>query len=575
MDSKTQVRSPFKFLFALTFLVGAAFQMGCNKDFNSTLKETDINDTIGIGDGTKKVLFIVMEGVKGQVVESIAPTNISQIVKNSIYTYDGLVDSKTYELTGATAWTNLLTGVDYSKHHVETSDYTGFDNSQTPSLFTRIKAEKEKSRTVALSSDGELLNNLAIDATESTVLANDDAVKAATIKELQEENPSLIMAHFSAANVAANGDYSENNVAYTAAIQSLDQTIGDLVKALKSRRTYNSENWMVVIASNMGGGESGGEAGANAYEDPSRNTFVVFYCPKFKTDKRSMPNLDALPFTGSSPRYISNNGNTNGIANQTNTNIGNFGTSGAYTLMFKFRDDNSSLQYYPMFFGKRNPANTDVGAKGWSFLMGGTGMQLDWGGSPRPSTAINPKDGKWHTLGFTIYPSGSIRKLNLFSDGVMRQTVDITNNNADNEFPLRLGTDKRFNTNLIYRDIVILNVALSDAEMIKYMRKEFDRNNPYYNNMIGFWPSTEYSNTELLDLSGYGNNFKFSTTIDFTSYSDISDNISPNISASAYTVVPNSVDVSVMIYNWMNINIPSSWGLMGQYFTPIFNLSTD
>ncbi|MFD2906662.1 hypothetical protein [Sphingobacterium anhuiense] len=574
---KREIKSKIgmKMLGVAAFIATILVSSSCNKDFVNKLPDSFKNDTLGVSDGSRRVLYLILDGVKGSVVESLGPKNISLITKRSMYSYDGLADFQRNNLTDAGAWTTMLTGVDYTKHQVQADDFSGFDNQKTPTIFSRLKVEKNNLRTVSFASATGLNNALAKDATEKKDLTNDAAVKDAVISELSTQDPSLLVAQFKGAKEAAGSDYSENNAAYTAAIGKLDDYIGEIMTALQARKTYNGENWLVIIASNKGGGVSGGEPGSNIYDDESRNTFVSFYNPKFTAANYAKPNVEALPYAGVGPRFASNNGSTNGLANlNSNTSIGNFGVSGAYTLMFKIRNDDDG-DYYPMFVGKRNPGSTDVGPAGWSFLMGGGEFQVDWTGSPRPGGGINHADGVWHTMGFTIYHSGNSRRLNLFSDGVLRSTSDITNRNADNNFPLRIGTDARFNTNILVKDLVILNTALSDDEMIKYMRKEFGSDNPYFENAIGFWPGNESSGNKMYDHSGKGNHFDFSSTIQFANFMDISPNISPNISQSAFVAVPNNVDIPVMIYNWMNISVPKTWGLMGKFYNPTINLPKD
>ena len=565
-----------KMLGVAAFIATILVSSSCNKEFVNTLPDSFKNDTLGVGDGSRRVLYLILDGVKGSVVESLGPKNISLITKRSMFTYDGLADFQRNNLTDAGAWTTMLTGVDYTKHQVQSNDFSGFDNQKTPTVFTRLKAEIKNVRTVSFASATGLNSTLAKDATEKKDLANDAAVKDAVIAELSTQDPSLLVAQFKGAKEAAGNDYSEDNTAYTAAIGKLDDYVGEIMAALQARKTYNGENWLVIIASNKGGGASGGEPGSNIYEDESRNTFVTFYNPKFTSANYVKPNVDALPYAGVGPRFASNNGSTNGVAFlNSNTSIGNFGTTGEYTLMFKVRNDIGREVNYPMFVGKRDPASTGVNEGGWGFLMGGNSFQIDWALYNRPSGKINQIDGVWHTMGFTIAPSGSARNLKVFADGALQNTSNIAGRNADNNYPLRIGTDASSNSNILVRDLVILNKALTDAEMGTYMRKEFGIDNPYFANAIGFWPGNEESGEKMFDRSGKGNNFDFSESIQFANFMDISPNISPNISQSAFLAVPNGVDIPVMIYNWMNISVPKTWGLMGKFYNPTINLPKD
>lgn len=552
----------------------------CNKDFDTSLRDSYPEDALGVGDGDKKVLYIIMDGVRGTILKDLATPNLTEITKRAIFTYDGIADYQRNPLTQAAAWTTMLSGVDYTKHHVKSDDFAGFDASVTPTLFSRIKTELDDTRTVSFSTNANLNEYLAKDATLAETYSTDLEVKSAVIQELDTENPSLLLVQFHGADLAASGDYTMTNQAYVDAIKGIDGSIGDIMTALRARKTFASENWLVVIAVSKSGGVSGTSAGDDIYNDPSRNTFVAYYNPKFKTEQFAKPDVDGLPYTGSAPRFISNNGNINGRAHLgSNTTIGNFGTPGNYTFMFKMRDNISIVTRWITIIGKRNPDDTGFGTGGWSFAPGSVGsMQLDWNNSPRPASGalIDTKDLKWHTIGFTVSLEAGVKYLRVYYDGkLVNDKVVITNSNPNNNFPMLIGSDRNLITDLLFRDIVMLDVALTEQDMAKYMPKEFGPTNPYFSNAIGWWPANESSGSKLYDRSGNDNDFILNSDVQFATFSDLSPNVSPNISEAAFKVVPNGVDIPVMIYNWMNIVVSEDWGLMGKFYMPTVNLPKD
>ncbi|WP_140938095.1 DUF4983 domain-containing protein [Sphingobacterium lumbrici] len=576
------------FSFLVCFML-TLMNTSCNQEFINVLPESFKNDTLGVGDGSKRVLYIILDGVKGSVVQSVAPANLTEMTGKAIYTYDGLTDNHWNALTQAGAWTTMLTGVDYTKSHVVTEDFAGFDNAETPTLFTRLKKELTKARTVAITTSPAFADKLATDASAKQTLSDDLGVKNAVVNELSNEDPSLLVAQFSGAELAAANDYSASNVAYTTAITTIDGYIGEILTALRARKTFNGENWLVIVASSKGGGPSGGAVGSNIYDDPSRNIFVTFYNPKFGTMEYRKPAIDGLPYTGTAPRFISTGtgtyGVTNGMATCDDPLLGNFGTSGEFTVMFKMRDDNTNMgnQGWPMYMGKRNDVSSATAQGGWGFLHGGNGgAQFDWSSSPRPQNFLSQKDGKWHTLGMVIYMDGATRKCALYVDGVLGTVTSSgassnpfnlpADARADNDIPLRLGMRQNKQANLLFKDLVILNVALSPADMGLYMRREFGPTNPYFGNALGWWPANETSGNKMYDHSGNEKHFTFSPAIQFATFSDLTPNISPEISPAAFLVVPNGVDIPVMIYNWMNISVPKEWGLMGKFYNPTVSL---
>ena len=549
----------------------------CNKEFKNVLPQDFKNDTAGLGSG-KRILYIVLDGVRGEAIKALSPTNITQAAKNATYSFDGLADDNINVITNASAWTTMMTGVDYKKHKVTSENFAGLDLKITPTIFTRIKENLNSPRTVSIASTAIFNDKLAADATVKQSVANDEEVKKAAVLELSANNPTLVVTQFHSAELAGvqNG-YTATSAGYVQAIKTLDGYIGEMLATIKKRKGYEGENWLVVVASNKGGGLSGGPVGSNIFEDQSRNTYLGFYNPRFSSTKINQPDPNSYPFTGTAPRFITTS-NSNVTAIQENTGVGNFGASGDFTFMFKFRDDYGQANYYPVFLGKRNPFNS-VGSVGWGFLFGENSAQLDWGGTPRPGFGIDIRDGRWHTVAFTVGPVGATRTLTLYVDGKKRYSGSINGKNIDNNVPLRLGGDVGTNgnnqTNLLIKDVALFNVAMSDMDVFATMRKQIKPSDPFFGNLLGFWPGDERTGNKMLDMSGKGNNFTYSSNVQFQSFDEISPNISPDISPATYRSVPNGVDIPILVYTWLNISVPVHWGLTGKLFSPVVALPTN
>lgn len=563
----------FKHLIGVMMMSLVALSFGCNKDFENTLPKSFKNDTAGIGTNSKKVLYIIMDGVKGSVVKSLTPENITSITQNAIYSYDGLADVQYNQLTNAASWTSMLTGVDYTKHNVSNENFVGLNLQATPTIFTRIKERLGDVRSVSIAASAGFNDNLAIDATVKQTLTDDAAVKTAVVNELGTNNASLVVAQFHSAEAAGATDgYTSTTPSYTAAIQNIDSYLGEILKALKARKTYNAENWLVVIASNKGGGVSGGADGSNIYDDLSRNTFLAFYNPKFVATMITKPDVSSLPYVGTAPRFLSNASLSPQALLNSNTNIGNFGVSGNFTMMFKMRDDLGTGSGFPPFMAKEAVLGT---APGWHFFRGGNNIQQSFTGASTLQGGTVMNDSKWHTYAITITTSGTTRTAIFYIDGISKSTTNIGVTNRDNIAPLRIGANLGVNTNFMIKDLAIFNVALSPTEVASTMRSQIRPNNPFFGNLLGYWPFDEKSGTVAADVSGKGNNMTFSGAVQFISFSEVSPNISPEISASAFTAVPNGVDIPVLVYNWLNIAVPSQWNLMGKLYMPSVFLPTN
>ncbi|WP_443938703.1 hypothetical protein [Pedobacter sp. MW01-1-1] len=548
----------------------------CNKNFDNTLPQTFKNDTLGIGEGTKKVLYIILDGVKGSVVRDLAPTNLTQITSKAIYTYDGLTDYRTNAITNAAAWANMITGVDATKHNVETENFTGFDKTVTPTIFTRIKSVQNTARTVSFASTAAFNDNLASDATVKQTLSDDAAVKTATINELNTNNPSVVVAQFHSADVAGGTNYSSSNTSYTSAITTLDGYVGEILTALKARKTFSGENWLVIVSSNKAGGPSGSANTANPFVDGSRNIFVALYNPKFSASQVALdPNN--LPYSGIAPNLVSTNTSRNGLV-ASNTTIGSFGTSGDFTLFLKVRADHSSVSGYPPFIGKT--ANFANGNAGWVIFTNGDNWNFKANGSQQLASGSRAfRDGLWHTIAIRIYTEGGKRWVTGYQDGRVASAPLNVTTNMTSTTPLTIGNIPTSEStvsalSVLIQDVLIYNVALPEADVIAYMRKtNFLPSDPYFANLIGYWPLNEGQGATAAEKTGRGPSLNYTGTNNWKSYGDLAPNISASVfTTSAYTAIPNGVDIPVMIYNWLNIAVPDQWGLMGKFYTPNINL---
>lgn len=552
----------------------------CNKDFEklSTIKYN--NDSLAVSAGKSKVLYVILDGVRGSVLSTMKPANIVKINKNATYTFSGLNDSTATVATNAGSWTDMMTGVPVTSHKVISEDFAGNQLAQFPSIFTRLKQVRPNLKTVSLAASASFNTNLATDASERTVFATDAEVQTALKSKIGTSDADLIVAQFHSADVAGTaGGYNASNAAYTAAITTLDTYLGEALNALKARPTYADENWLVIIASNKGGVDpTAPTTDGTLFGDPRKNIYVALYNPAFDAKSYGKPNTSEIPYSGKAPRFQST-ANSTVYATLANTAIGNFGNTGGYTMMFKIRVDESTDQYWPQFMGK-SPSNADVNAGGWQFAFSGPDFQFDYGNSTRPG--LGPvRDAKWHTLAVKFSMEGSTRYLRIYKDGVAltgggAYPLDITSKNVTNTNPLRIGTGAAKPTNFLITDLAIFNVAIADNDLTNYMKREMSASNPHFANLIGWWPCNEGTGFVLKDRSGKGNDFSITGTVAWTTYNDLTPNITPSISGVVYRSVPNGVDLPFTIYNWFKLLPPASWNLTGRSFSPNYlSLSTN
>ncbi|MCX2452737.1 DUF4983 domain-containing protein [Pedobacter sp. PLR] len=543
----------------------------CNKDFPNKLKENLKNDTLGVNSKTRKVLYIIVDGLRGRALKEINAPNISEIIKKSIYAYDGLSDIDGTGVTNAGAWTNMLTGVKRGQHGVVSDDFAGNKLNQYPTVITRLKQQLPELRTASFSASGAFGANLATAATENKSFEGDDvAVKTAAKAELERIDAGFVLAQFHGVETTGKtSGYESTTPDYINAVLKMDVYIGELMNALAKRKSFATENWLVVIASNKGGAIAAdpNSTDVTPYADGLRNNFVIFYNPRFNSQFVPKPDSEKIPYSGSSIRFDYTS-STRTVASIPNSTSYNFGIFGNYTVEILLKS-NTSSEIYPTFLSKRT---IGFSGEGWNMFLEGGAWTLNTNVSGQmKGRAIN--DGKWHKL--TIVFDGTNKKVRGYTDGKLDNELVMNGNTLDNTAPLRLGyigNDGNQNASVLMNELKIFHVALTAAEISAYSCKtDIKADHPQYNNLIGYWPLQDGFGNVLKEATGKGVDFRLGGTVPWETFSVVSPALCPDINASFFTMVPNNIDIPIEIYHWMGVSVPSSWGLGGKSWDPTYS----
>lgn len=543
----------------------------CNKDFPNKLNPSSVNDTLGINAKTRKVLYIIVDGVRGRALRSLNAPNISKMAKNAIYAYDGLSADGNYTMTNAGAWANMLTGVKPEKHMVTNENFTGNKLATYPSLFTHLKQTNPTLRTTSIAASGSFNTSLAADATASqTFEGSDVAVKNAVKEELKRDDASFVVAQFHSAELAGKtGDYIETTPSYANAILQLDNYVGEIMTSLSNRKNFSNENWLVVVASNKGGviPADPNPSDFTAYADGSRNNFIVFYNPRFSTLFVPKPDSEHIPYTGNSVRFDYTNA-TRPVAAIQNTSLYNFGSKGNFTIQFLVKSKAGSF-IYPTILSKRAEGFTGAG---WNLFLEGENWTFNSSvGGQVKGGKIN--DGTWHKV--TVVFDGVNSKIKGYTDGVFNAQVDMNANNPDNTSALRIGYipgSENQDASVLMNNLQIYNVALTAQQIQDYACKTVvATSNPSYSKLIGYWPLNDGSGRVLKEVSGKGVNFTVNKDPSWEAFNDIAPTLCAEISDAFYRMVPNNIDIPFEIYQWLGVSVPAAWSLDGKSWSPIYS----
>lgn len=545
-------------VFLLSFLVLTS----CNKEFPNLLKQDYPEDQGAAAAKNAKVLFVIADGLQGEFLKNLEPEDVPTIAamnKNAMYSFNSLVDHENTEVSDALGWTTMMTGVTSSKHGVTTNDFANSNLDQYPTFLTRIKQVNPEMRLAVYGTTANFINNLTEDASQKELLASDAQTKDAVITELGKAEADIIVAQFQNVSDAIG----TSDATYQDAVEEFDTYLGELKKALEARSSYKNESWMVIVTSNKGTTNTGVKL--DKYDDKSRNTFTMFYAPKFSDRVLPKP-LTGIPYIGNGMRFSYGSGDRN-TATLDNVSAYNFGVKPNYTIQFMMKMNEVS-PIYPIFMSKR--AQGFSGA-GWNIFMeyGEWIINSSIGGQVKGGVV---NDGKWHAI--SVVFDGVNNQIRTYTDGVHNNTGTMNANNPNNNSPLALGYltgNENAQLSIVLTNIQIYNASLSATTIGAYACKtEIDSTHPNWNNLIGYWPGDELGKTEMKERTGSGNDFKLKGSLKWESFNEVASNLCPVVKDEYFRIVPNAVDLSFQIYQWLGIPIPSNWNLDGKAWTPSF-----
>ena len=291
-----------------SFLAMAALGMmttSCTKFDTPPYVEEDASSGSGRISINKYVLWVNLEGAGGgDLVKNALPDDgmIKSLLPHSRYAWSGLEAEHVndYQPTeeNAVACASMLTGNLPIRHGMTDDTYTSeqvydpdFDEAmKVYSVFFQYIADYDKSmKSLAITPWKTQNQNLLNKASTVITSKSDEETLSTALDKLKNEDNRVIYLSFRGVlDAARNGGWQSGNVGYIQAMQTMDNYVGQLMKALEERPEAYYEDWLVIITSNHGGTESG-SFGGNSKEE--RNMFGIFYYSHFSNPQEMNPGL--------------------------------------------------------------------------------------------------------------------------------------------------------------------------------------------------------------------------------------------------------------------------------------------
>ncbi|WP_165501383.1 alkaline phosphatase family protein [Pedobacter psychrodurus] len=539
--------------------IGVLGYTGCKKYNNpdavyEDLKRSNVKQ--------RKVLIIGVDGLGGTELQAIAPANFTAMQKNGKYSFTTIKG-----VSDAGGWVSLLTGTGFAKHQIlddnfeRVQDRTGTGHTSITSYrnvldyITQFKTVKTGVVT-PWANLRKYLSNTDL----APVVSSDIAVKDSTIALLNAQtNLGALIVNFRDVEAAGiSGGYTASNETYKTSVNKTDGYIGDILAALKARKTYANEDWLVILTSNHGGSSASPTSG-----------FMLAYHPLLSQLELKKTGFTTINFKTSAITAIVPN--DNGLYNMADNK------DFTVQMQTKFNTSNN----YPQFLGKSTLLNSNT-MTGWFWMQEGTTWNLEFGGSgnggggKQQLQMVGVLANGWHTLTMTVkYVNSTTRTVSAYVDGVFKNSYNVSASKSINTTePLKVGA---FGGESDYyaANLSIFNTALDATTIANNVSLKDITKHPNYSNLIGFWAIDEGAEGILGNKAPGGYNMFLGGQYKWTPLGiDVPAGTTPDPTyvQGAKSFVSTLGDATALSLYWMNIKILNDYGIDGNPFLNQFEL---
>lgn len=206
---------------------------------------------------SRHVLLVGIDGVRSDALQAARTPNIDSVAADGVTTLNaftgGELGTGTEQPTlSGPGWATVLTGVWVDRHGVTDNKFGGLNLEEFPHFFQRIREVDPDAR---LSSFVHWIPLRVLEANgDADELGDDRHVTDLAAAELATEDPTVVFVHLDDVDEAGHSsEYSPDEPAYVAAIETADGLLGELSAAIAQRPTRDDECWATVIVTDHGG----------------------------------------------------------------------------------------------------------------------------------------------------------------------------------------------------------------------------------------------------------------------------------------------------------------------------------
>ncbi len=261
--------------FALSFLGCAAPAPDAD-----AVAESDGGTAVS-NDLRKKVLLIGLDGVRPDILASVATPHIDGLIEQGAFSANARTGFPTVSGPG---WSSMLIGVWPEKHGVTNNDFENKNYDEYPDFLTRIESLRPELNTFAVADWLPIVTDdhngpIIGDAPDVKHILNgydlgwaeaDDRSVELAVEHLGSADPDAMFVYLGNPDETSH-HFNSIGEEYRAAIGLSDDHVGLLLDAVRARATYAQEDWLVHMSTDHGRSPTGGHG------DDTPEERTIFY----------------------------------------------------------------------------------------------------------------------------------------------------------------------------------------------------------------------------------------------------------------------------------------------------------
>jgi predicted AlkP superfamily pyrophosphatase or phosphodiesterase len=255
---------------------------------------------------TKKVLIVGIDGCRFDAVRVANAPNLDSLAEAGAVSDRTLILGRRFQgsdTISGPGWSSILTGVWADKHGVLDNKFPDPHFDKFPHFFRRIKDASPELQTASLV-DWEPIQKYIVGAADVArafpegvgYLSGDEQVEREAARLLSQADPAVLFVYFGQVDEAGHQHGFHPEVEpYRRAIERVDAHLGRVLAALRGRKSFDREDWLVLVTSDHGG--KGLKHGGGHAEPEVLNSFLIVSGPAAASGKIEGPTylVDVVP----------------------------------------------------------------------------------------------------------------------------------------------------------------------------------------------------------------------------------------------------------------------------------------